>query len=441
VRQIALGKQGWSSADGGKTWKKSKVIDRRHYFIAHTPIRFRADEKIPPFDKVGTATANDETLLHVRFSAPDKVAYEGDRPNVWMAMDGPKALAIRRYAGPLGFDNEYVIADVRYTPLPDASRVVPPPGSPLAASSGNDEPEAQLAAALRKMQRGVWEVDATIASKKNARVFGLLSGRDFDLSMEPETEGTPIRQIAIKDKSWVSYDRGETWKKVRAEDRLLYLWVHSPILAKGILPEFETAGRESRDGESCLHLRLKVSEKLDSEKERPHYWLAFDPRDQLAIVRRYEGNLAFGEQLIYCAIEYRPAAKGVGIQPPPAAPSRRAKLPPPLDETLGFFDIEGKKFELAGKVVRVEITGKTLATDPIAGDKVRVMVKDTAERYGLVEFPRAGLEKLGLSASYAGKPVALYLLVTPQGEKPAAKLAAVGSKFVRGEGRTATYEW
>lgn len=59
------------------------------------------------------------------------------------------------------------------------------------------------------------------------------------------------------------------------------------------------------------------------------------------------------------------------------------------------------------------------------------MVKDTGGRYGQVEFPRAGLEKLGLSKGYSGKPVSLYLLITPQGKEPAAKSAAVGSKFTR----------
>ena len=110
-------------------------------------------------------------------------------------------------------------------------------------------------------------------------------------------------------------------------------------------------------------------------------------------------------------------------------------------KTFGFFDIEAQKFELAGKVVRVEITGKTLAADPLGGDAMRVMVKDTTDRSGLVEFPRAGLEKLGMRASYSGKPVSLYLLITPQGKEPAAKSTAVGSKFTRLRDGEVKYEW
>ena len=72
-RQIALGDKGWSSDDGGKTWKENKEIDRRFYYLMHTPIKYSADEKIPPFATVGTEKLGDESLLHIRFIAPDKI--------------------------------------------------------------------------------------------------------------------------------------------------------------------------------------------------------------------------------------------------------------------------------------------------------------------------------------------------------------------------------
>lgn len=134
-------------------------------------------------------------------------------------------------------------------------------------------------------------------------------------------------------------------------------------------------------------------------------------------------------------------AASSGIKPPATSAPHSTELPAPIDETLDFFDIERQKFALAGKIVRVEITGKAISADPLGGKLVRVMVKDTAEHYGLVEFPRAGLEKLGISASYAGKPVALYLLITPQGAKPTAKATAVGSRFTHGSDGTGSYEW
>ncbi len=441
-RQIALGEQGWSSTDGGKTWKKSGSIDRRHYFITHTPIKFRAEEKIPPFEKVETSASDGEELLHVRFIAPDKVAYEGDRPNVWIAMDRDKPIAIRRYAGPLGFENEYVIAQVRYAPVAEARPIVPPPGNPAAAPAGDDA-GALLGAALRKMQTGVWEVDATVSQPKKARVHGLIAGREFDLTMEPEDGGNPIRQITMKDRGWASFDGAKTWTKTSVEGgRSIYHWVHGPIDSEGVLPPFESVGREERNGAPVLHLRLKVSEKLGSEKERPHYWIALNPEGQAQSVRRYEGNLLQGEQVIFCEADYRPAGEGAAIKPPTALVKTEAGPPPPIEgKTFGFFDIEAQKFELAGRVVRVEITGTILGSEPIGGDQLRAMVKDTGGRYGQVEFPRAGLEKLGLSKDYSGKPVSLYLLITPQGKEPAAKSAAVGSKFTRGADGKGQYEW
>ena len=170
-----------------------------------------------------------------------------------------------------------------------------------------------------------------------------------------------------------------------------YDWVHGPIDSEGVLAPFESVG---------------------------------------------------GEQVIFCEVDYRPVDNGAVIKPPMASAKTAAGPPPPIEgKTLGFFDIEAQKFELTGKVVRVEITGKILGSEPIGGDIVRAMVKDTAERYGQVEFPRAGLEKLGLSKSYAGKPVSLYLLITPQGKEPAAKCTAVGSKFTRSADGGGKYEW
>jgi len=315
-----------------------------------------------------------------------------------------------------------------------------PPGNPRAIRA-SEPPEAVLETALRQMNKGLWEVEATITTTKKARVHGMIKGRDFDLAMEPDADGTPIRQIAINDKAWGSYDHGNTWKAVDSEDRLIFSWVHSPVRSGGNLPAFEAVGSESQGNETWLHLRLKVSEKLESEKQRPHYWLALDADGHPLGVRHYEGNLAQGEHVIYCVVDYRPAGKGAAIKPPAASAPRSAERPAPIDETLGFFDIERQKLALAGKIVRVEITGKIISADPLGKEQVRAMVKDTAEHYGLVEFPRAGLEKLGISASYSGKPVALYLLITPQGAKPAAKATAVGSRFTRGRDGKGTYEW
>src|SRR5439155_9860187 len=45
TRQIALGDKSWSSDDGGKSWKESKEIDRRFYYLMHTPMKYRRTKR------------------------------------------------------------------------------------------------------------------------------------------------------------------------------------------------------------------------------------------------------------------------------------------------------------------------------------------------------------------------------------------------------------
>jgi hypothetical protein len=149
TRQIVLGDKSWSSGDGGKTWKENKEIDRRFYYLMHTPIKYSADEKIPPFAVVGTEELGGQPLLHIRFIAPDKITYEGDRANYWIAMQDPKTPVIHRFHGPMGFENNYVTDQVDYTPVADEHPILPPPGNPH-AQAPPPGPEALLMAAMKR---------------------------------------------------------------------------------------------------------------------------------------------------------------------------------------------------------------------------------------------------------------------------------------------------
>src|SRR5207244_11405672 len=130
TRQIVLGDKCWSSDDGGKTWKENKEIDRRFYYLVHTPIKYSAGEKIPAFAAVGTEKLGDQPLLHIRFIAPDKITYEGDRANYWIAMQDRQAPVVHRFLGPVGFENNYVTDQVEYTPVADEHPILPPPVNP-----------------------------------------------------------------------------------------------------------------------------------------------------------------------------------------------------------------------------------------------------------------------------------------------------------------------
>ena len=113
--------------------------------------------------------------------------------------------------------------------------------------------------AMKNMETGVWSVNGTVTAKKPIKLQGLLSGEDFDLTMEPGVNpNTPMREIVIKNKAWICSD-GETWHATRPDDRLIYNWVHVPIMADRKLPPFEKVGSEQRNGQTLLHVTAQGS--------------------------------------------------------------------------------------------------------------------------------------------------------------------------------------
>jgi len=463
TRQIVVGDKAWDSDDGGKTWKDGDANDRRFYYLAHTPIHFGPKEKIPPFEVVGTEKEGNESLLHIRFKAPDKIRYEGDRPNWWILLREGKPTTIRHYHGPAGLEGDYVRAKVDYSPVSDPTPVVPPPGNPRAQAAPAG-PEALLMAAMSKMTAGVWEVNGTATYKKTVRIHGLLSGTDFDLTMEPE-DGSPVsRLIVIKDKAWASADGGKSFHKGSPDDRLVYSLAHTPIFAGRLEPPFEKVGDEQHDGETWLHIQLKVAEKVEP-KELPQYWLLLNGQGQPLYIRRAEIPIVnpTTNNVTYCAFDYLPG-KEKTITPPQNAETKSDAPGPPVDDKVrGFNDIEQHKFDLAGKVVRIEVTPKLLQAQQIAEGVYRAMLKDTVmpkASYGQVEFPGEALVKLGflkkmlpgihgwteyqeagLLGRTEGEPVSFYVQVIPIGERPAARCVAVGRKVARESNGKASYSW
>jgi tetratricopeptide (TPR) repeat protein len=453
-RQITLGDKSWVSEDGGKNWRNADVNDRRFYYLVHTPIKFSPDQKIPPHEKVPSEKGETENLLHVRFKAPDKIHYEGDRPNWWIALESGKPTVIRRYHGPGGLEGEYVTTDATYTEISDQPPVVAPPGNPhaLAAEPG---PENLLMAAMKKMNEGVWEVKGTASFTKTIKVHGLLSGKDFDLTTEPESGRAIRRLIVIKDRAWASSDASESFHPGTPDDRLLYNWTHTPIMSGRLEPAFEKVGAEQRNGQTWLHIRLKVANEKVDPKTLPQYWLVLDAQGQALYIGHTDMPMFSrgSTDVIQCSFDYAPAKEK--IAPPP--------LGPPVDEKVhGFNDIEQHKFDWAKKIVRIEVDPKLLQSEQIGEDVYRAFLKDTAtpNHYGVVEFPYDALVRLGflkktVSGTHAweqlkemgalgrteGAPVSFYVEVIPIGEKPAARAVVVGSKLVREADGSVTYAW
>ena len=310
-------------------------------------------------------------------------------------------------------------------------------------------------AAMKNMETGVWSVNGTVTAKKTIKLHGLLSGEDFDLTMEPGVKpDVPMRGIVIKDKAWVCSD-GETWHAGRLDDRLFYNWAHVPIMADRRLPPFERVDSEQRNGQTWLHVRLKVPEKNVNPKELPQYWIVIDPQGKAQYIGHTEMPM-FSQarnEVMYCSLDYAPANQN--IAPPPLGP-------PVDDKAYGFNDIEQHKFDWKGKIIRLEVTPKILESKQIGEDTYRAFLKDTAtpNHYGVVEFPHDALVKLGflkkvVSGAHAskdlakmgalgraeGKPVSFYVEVMPIGEKPAARAVAVGARLVRDADGSVSYTW
>jgi tetratricopeptide (TPR) repeat protein len=221
------------------------------------------------------------------------------------------------------------------------------------------------------------------------------------------------------------------------------------------LPPFEKVGSEQRNGETWLHVRLRVPEKKINPKELPQYWLVLDSQGQAQYVGHTEMPMfsQARKEVMYCSFDYAPAKEN--IAPPPLGA-------PVDDKAYGFNDIEQHKFDWKGRVVRLEVTPKILESKQIGEDTYRAFLKDTAtpNHYGIVEFPHDALVKLGflkkiVSGAHAwedlekmgalgrseGEPVSFYVQVIPIGEKPAARAVAVGAKLMRDPDGSVGYTW
>ncbi len=137
------------------------------------------------------------------------------------------------------------------------------------------------------------------------------------------------------------------------------------------LPPFEKVGSEQRNGQTWLHVRLKVPEKNVNPKELPQYWLMLDSQGQAQYIGRAETPmfLRAANEVFYCSLDYAPAKEKIASPP----------LSPPVDDkAYGFNDIEQHKFDWKNKIIRLEVTPKILESKEIAEDTHRGFFKDTA---------------------------------------------------------------
>jgi hypothetical protein len=178
-----------------------------------------------------------------------------------------------------------------------------------------------LAEALKLMETGTWEVDATISRAFKFRVHGLLAGQDFDLTVEPEDRNA-FRLIAIKGQLWTSFDGSETWKledaKGDAVAQRFYGFVHNPLRSEDASPALQVVKQETHDGDTWMQLRPKKSDKKKGEPQQTEYWIAISQDPKRNGVRRYEGPVTepgHEKEPLRCVATYQPVSNKA-IEPP-----------------------------------------------------------------------------------------------------------------------------
>jgi len=181
-----------------------------------------------------------------------------------------------------------------------------------------------LAEALKLMETGTWEVDATISRAFKFRVHGLLAGQDFDLTVEPEDRNA-FRLIAIKGQLWTSFDGSKTWKledaKGDAVAQRFYGFVHNPLRSEAASPALQVVKQETHDGDTWMQLRPKKSDKKKAELQQTEYWIAISQDAKRNGVRRYEGPVTepgHEKEPLHCVATYQPTNDKT-IQPPASA--------------------------------------------------------------------------------------------------------------------------
>jgi tetratricopeptide (TPR) repeat protein len=131
-----------------------------------------------------------------------------------------------------------------------------------------------------------------------------------------------VRQIAIKDQLWVSYDGCKTWKlepeNAHTTFRRVYNFVHNPLRSDASLPALEVVGQEKRDGETWMHLQARISDKTKADIPQTEYWIALSQDPKRNGVRRYEGPVTepgHENEPLHCVATYQPANNKT-IEPP-----------------------------------------------------------------------------------------------------------------------------
>ena len=101
-------------------------------------------------------------------------------------------------------------------------------------------------------------------------------------------------------------------------------------------------------------------------------------------------------------------------------------------------EINRRRFELEGKVVRVELVGRRYDVEQMSPTEFRIFVRDPSRSlsgYGYIYFSLEGIETLGLLKKPSYSALSFFVFVSPE------KLTAVGRYTAGGNGTIQAYHW
>ena len=97
--------------------------------------------------------------------------------------------------------------------------------------------------------------------------------------------------------------------------------MHNPLRSDATLPALEVVKQETRDGETWMQLRPKISKQKKAGLQQVEYWIAISQDPKRNGVRRYEGPVTepgHEKEPLHCVATYQPTHSET-IQPPSGA--------------------------------------------------------------------------------------------------------------------------
>lgn len=116
-----------------------------------------------------------------------------------------------------------------------------------------------------------------------------------------------------------------------------------------------------------------------------------------------------------------------------------AQLPPPAsNKVYSLGEVLKSKFDLDGKVVRLQVNMSSLAPEQVSATEYRVFAQsDDKSGFEMnhVYIPKPGFDSLGLNRKNPSKNFMVWAIVTPD------KITAVGKTINRDMGGRVNYVW